>query len=144
MSTPFYTSRMVEFSDTDMAGIAHFSAFFRYMESAEHELLRSMGFSVYTEVDGVPISFPRVAASCEYDSPARCEDMLDVAVTVRHVGNTSITYGFDFSSKGIDVAHGTMTSVCCRVEHGKAPESMPIPEAVAKELHLLAGTPTDE
>jgi hypothetical protein len=37
-----------------------------------------------------------------------------------------------------------MTCVCCRVEHGKPPESIPIPEAVAKELHLLAGTPTGE
>ena len=97
MSTPFYTSRLVEFADTDMAGIIHFAAYFRYMESAEHELLRSMGFSVYSEIDGVPVSFPRVAAACEFDSPSRCEDMLDIAVTVRHVGNTSVTYGFDFS-----------------------------------------------
>jgi acyl-CoA thioester hydrolase len=139
MSTPFYTSRLVEFAHTDMAGIIHFSAYFAYMESAEHELLRSLGFSVYTEVDGIPISFPRVAASCEFDSPARCEDTLDIAVTVRHVGNTSITYGFDFSDNGRDVAHGTMTSVCCKVEHGKPPESMPIPAALAKELRLLAG-----
>lgn len=139
MSTPFYTSRLVEFADTDMAGIIHFAAYFRYMESAEHELLRSMGFSVYSEIDGVPVSFPRVAAACEFDSPSRCEDMLDIAVTVRHVGNTSVTYGFDFSTQGRDVAHGTMTSVCCRVEHGKPPESMAIPEALAKQLKLLAG-----
>ena len=64
MPTSFRTSRLVEFSDTDMAGIMHFSAFFRYMEAAEHELLRNLGFSVYCEIDGVPISFPRVAASC--------------------------------------------------------------------------------
>lgn len=140
MATPFYTSRLVEFGDTDMAGIAHFAAFFRYMESAEHELLRSLGFSVYTEIDGVPISFPRVAATCEFDSPARCEDRLDIAVNVHHVGNTSVTYGFDFSHDGRDVAHGTMTSVCCRVEHGKPPESMPIPEVLAKELRTLAGS----
>lgn len=139
MSTPFYTSRLVEFADTDMAGIIHFSAYFRYMESAEHELLRSLGYSVYTEIDGLPVSFPRVAVACEYDAPSRCEDMLDIAVTVRHVGNTSITYGFDFSTDGKDVAHGTTTCVCCKVPHGKPPESMPIPAALAKELKLLAG-----
>jgi acyl-CoA thioester hydrolase len=139
MATPFYTSRLVEFADTDMAGIIHFSAYFHYMESAEHELLRSLGYSVYTEIDGVPVSFPRVAASCEFDAAAKCEDTLDIAVTVRHVGQTSITYGFDFSDHGLDVAHGTMTSVCCKVPHGKPPESMPIPEALAKELRLLSG-----
>ena len=94
MPTPFHTSRFVEFADTDMAGIMHFSAFFRYMEAAEHELLRSLGFSVYSEIDGDVVSFPRVAASCEFHSPARCEDVLDIDVTVRRVGTKSVTYGF--------------------------------------------------
>ncbi len=137
MPTPFHTSRLVEFSDTDMAGIMHFSAFFRYMEAAEHELLRGLGFSVYTEVDGVPISFPRVAASCEYASPARCEEVLEIAVTVRRVGHKSVTYGFDFSHSGRNVAHGEMTSVCCRVAHAQSPESIPIPNAFANKLREL-------
>ena len=46
MATAFVTSRRVEFSDTDAAGIMHFVAFFRMMEQAEHELLRSVGLSV--------------------------------------------------------------------------------------------------
>ena len=40
------TSRRVEFCDTDMAGIVHFANFFRWMESAEVEFLRSLGLSV--------------------------------------------------------------------------------------------------
>ena len=38
--------RTVEFSETDMAGIVHYSNFFRYMESAEHAFFRALGFSV--------------------------------------------------------------------------------------------------
>ena len=82
MPSPFRTSRLVEFADTDMAGIMHFSSFFRYMEAAEHELLRNLGFSVYTEIDADVVSFPRIAAKCEFHSPARCEDVLDIAVTI--------------------------------------------------------------
>jgi acyl-CoA thioester hydrolase len=140
MSTPFHTSRMVEFSDTDMAGIMHFSAFFRYMEAAEHELLRSLGFSVYSEIDGDVVSFPRVAASCEFHSPARCEDVLDIDVTVHRVGTKSVTYEFQFTQQGRDVATGQMTSVCCRVPHGEPPVSIPIPVAVATKLRELSGT----
>jgi 4-hydroxybenzoyl-CoA thioesterase/acyl-CoA thioester hydrolase len=136
---PFHTTRLVEFSDTDMAGIMHFSAFFRYMEAAEHELLRSLGFSVYSEIDGHPVSFPRVAASCEYHSPAKCEDVLDIDVSVRQVGTKSVTYGFQFSDAGRDVATGEMTSVCCRVDHGERPISMPIPAPLAEKLRSLAG-----
>jgi len=138
VSTPFHTSRLVEFSDTDMAGIMHFSAFFRYMEAAEHELLRSLGFSVYSEIDGMAISFPRVAASCQYHSPTRCEEVLDIDVTVHRVGTKSVTYEFQFSHDGRDVATGEMTSVCCRVEHGQPPVSIAIPDSVADKLRQLA------
>jgi acyl-CoA thioester hydrolase len=50
MPEPYRTTRLVEFHDTDMAGIMHFASFFVYMESAEHELLRSMGLSVHSVV----------------------------------------------------------------------------------------------
>jgi 4-hydroxybenzoyl-CoA thioesterase/acyl-CoA thioester hydrolase len=140
MPSPFHTSRFVEFADTDMAGIMHFSAFFRYMEAAEHELLRSLGFSVYSVIDNDVVSFPRVAASCEFHSPAKCEDVLEIDVTVRRVGNKSVTYGFQFSQHGRDVATGEMTSVCCRVPHGEAPVSIPIPNSIADKLRQLAGT----
>ena len=137
MPQPFRTSRLVEFADTDMAGIMHFSSYFRYMEAAEHELLRDLGFSVYTELDGDVVSFPRVAASCEFHSPARCEDVLDIGVTVERVGTKSVTYGFAFSQHGRDVATGTMTSVCCRVPHGESPVAIAIPETIASKLRAL-------
>jgi 4-hydroxybenzoyl-CoA thioesterase/acyl-CoA thioester hydrolase len=134
----FHTTRLVEFSDTDMAGIMHFSAYFRYMEAAEHELLRSIGLSVYSEIDGAAISFPRVAAACEYKSPVRCENVLDIDVSVKRVGTKSVTYDFRFSHDGREVAAGEMTSVCCRVEHGRPPISIPIPDAFAEKLRRMA------
>jgi 4-hydroxybenzoyl-CoA thioesterase/acyl-CoA thioester hydrolase len=139
MPIPFHTTRLVEFSDTDMAGIMHFSAYFRYMEAAEHELLRSIGLSVYAEVGGAAISFPRVAASCQYKSPVRCENVLDIDVSVRRVGTKSVTYGFAFSHQGRQVADGEMTSVCCRVEHGRPPVSIAIPDQFADKLRRMAG-----
>ena len=47
-ASEFQTRRKIEFSDTDMAGIVHFSRFFIFMETAEHEFLRSLGTSVDT------------------------------------------------------------------------------------------------
>ena len=38
----FTITRRVEFSETDMAGIVHFSNFCRYMEHAEHAFFRSL------------------------------------------------------------------------------------------------------
>ena len=79
----FRSRQRVEFADTDLAGIAHFSNFFRYMERAEHEFLRSLGLSVHT-VDGDDVvSWPRVHADCKYYAPLKFEDELDVDLLVR-------------------------------------------------------------
>lgn len=140
MAKPFTTERFVEFSDTDMAGIAHFSAFFRWMEAAEHELLRSLGLSVFTKIDDEhALSFPRVNATCDYRSPARCEDNLTIDVTVDRLGTKSVTYAFRFALGEQLIAEGKMTSVCCRISAGKPPESVTIPEEIASGLRPLAG-----
>jgi YbgC/YbaW family acyl-CoA thioester hydrolase len=138
MPEPFQTSRLVEFHDTDMAGIMHFASFFIYMESAEHELYRSLGLSLHEEVDGELISFPRVSAACDYSSPARCEEILDIAVSVTRIGAKSISYEFRFTRAGTLLAIGKMTSVCCRVLHGQPPVSRPIPVNIAEGLKAYA------
>jgi acyl-CoA thioester hydrolase len=138
---PFRTSRRVEFADTDMAGIVHFSNFFRYMESAEVDFLRSLGLSVTLTWEGQPVSFPRVAASCDYIRPATFQDVLDVAVTVRRLGTKSITYGFDFFKKDELIARGQVSSVCCRVLPGHQLESIDIPAPLREALARAAGEP---
>ena len=138
MPEPFHTSRLVEFHDTDMAGIMHFASFFLYMESAEHELYRSLGQSLHTEVDGELISYPRVSVACDYSSPARCEEVLDIAISVTRIGVKSISYEFHFTREGTLVATGKMTCVCCRVTPGKPPVSRPIPADVVEKLRAYA------
>lgn len=124
----------MEFFDTDQAGIVHFSRFFLFMESAEHEYLRSIGTGVVSEHNGVKISFPRLAASCEYKSPAHFEDLLDIEVRVLRKGTKSITWGFRFEREGRLLATGKITTVCCRAEPGQPLESIPIPSDIADRL----------
>ena len=121
MPAAFRTTRVVEFADTDMAGIIHFAAFFRYMEAAEHEFLRSRGLSVaWRDAASDPVGFPRVSASCDYRTPARFQDVLDIAVTPARVGRKSVTYEFEFTRQGEPIARGQITAVCCRTtpDHG--------------------------
>ena len=62
----FRTTRRVEFRDTDMAGIMHFSAFFTVLESVEDEFLRSLGLSVVMSDDhaGRRIAAGKIVAVC--------------------------------------------------------------------------------
>jgi acyl-CoA thioester hydrolase len=137
MSEPYRTTRRVEFRDTDAAGIAHFSAFFFYMESVEHEFLRSLGLSVLGEDEIGPISWPRVSASCDYQSAVRFEDVLDISLRVARLGEKSVTYEFDFVCAGRQIATGKTVAVCCRFPPGGSPESVPIPATIAAKLGTL-------
>src|SRR5438045_1729651 len=126
MAELFRTQRRVEFADTDMAGIVHFANFFRYMETAEVEFLRSRGLSVALEWEGERLGFPRVAASCDYVKPARFEDVLDITVRIARLGTKSATYAFEFFKDGEIIARGQVSSVCCRVFEQGVIESIPI------------------
>jgi len=132
MAEPFRTTRIVEFHDTDMAGIMHFAAFYLYMASAEHELFRSLGLSLFSSNDQ-SLTFPRVSASCDFKSPARCEEILDIAVSIVRLGTKSMTLDFDFAHQGREVATGQITSVCCHVTNEPL-RSVPIPAEMAEKL----------
>jgi len=141
MTDPFRTTRRVEFRDTDAAGIIHFSAFFHYMEEVEHEFLRSLGLSVLARDEHGVVSWPRVAASCNFRGAVRFEDVLDIELRLARIGGKSITYAFRFTHQGREVADGEITAVCCRMPLDGPPRSMPIaPEVLAKLGNREQGT----
>jgi acyl-CoA thioester hydrolase len=139
MSEPYRTTRRVEFRDTDAAGIVHFSAFFFYMESVEHEFLRQLGLSVHATDGAAPVSWPRVSASCDFKSAARFEDVLDVSLLIARLGEKSVTYEFDFSCGSRPVATGKTVAVCCRFTNGAGPKSVPIPADIQAKLRPYCG-----
>jgi 4-hydroxybenzoyl-CoA thioesterase/acyl-CoA thioester hydrolase len=134
MATKFVTTRRVEFSDTDAAGIMHFAAFFRMMEQAEHELLRSLGLSVVMHDATGKISWPRVNAKCDFQSAARFEELLEIEVRIARLGKSSVTYSHRFLRGGEQLATGEITAVCCRIREGKLPKSIAVPASMVKKL----------
>src|SRR5262245_25633626 len=132
--TEFHTKRRIEFSDVDQAGFVHFSRFFIFMESAEHEFLRSLGTSVHMRVEGKEIGWPRITAQCEYVSPARFEEVLDIRLKVVRKGRKSMTYEFVFKHGDQVVARGKIVSACCIVEAGKKFHAIPIPDVIASQV----------
>ena len=135
MSAEFRTRRRVEFVDTDMAGIVHFSNFFRYMEFAEMEFLRARGLTVaWREFGGERLSLPRVSASCDYLKPVQFEDVLEISVTLARLGRKSVTYAFEFTCRGAVVARGQVSAACCRKTPDGRLESVEIPDEVRAKL----------
>jgi acyl-CoA thioester hydrolase len=91
--------RRVLFSETDLAGIAHFSNFFRWMEETEHAFYRSLGLSVHPRQYGVTdtsTGWPRLKAAAEYRLPLQFEEEFEVELQVAEIRSKAIRYDFTF------------------------------------------------
>jgi len=131
MSTgEFVLRRRVQFYETDVAGIVHFSWFFRYMEEAEHALWREAGLSIHPP--GSEVGWPRVAASFDFKRALRFEDECDVHLRIVEITRKTIRYECIVRKAGEQIASGTMTIACVR----KAPtmRAIDIPEEIVTRL----------
>ncbi len=139
MAYEFKLRRRVEFSETDMVGIVHYSNFFRYMEAAEHAFFRSLGFSVVTRQVDPPVGWPRVHAECDYQQPLRFEDEFEVHLLVSRKKSKSLSYQFRFvklnASAPVEVARGSLTVVCVR-RKGRKMCATKIPKPIAEKIQV--------
>ncbi len=140
MSRPehvFSIRRMVSFAETDMAGVMHFSNYFRLMEEVEHAFWRSINESVVRIEHDQTISWPRVSTHCDFSSPARFEDEIRLELRVARLGQKSITFEVDFYRDLEQLARGRMTAVCCHMQHGRF-DTTEIPGALRAKLEPYA------
>jgi YbgC/YbaW family acyl-CoA thioester hydrolase len=121
--------RRVQFSETDAAGIVHFSCFFRYMEDAEHAMWREAGLSIHAP--DAPIGWPRVATSFEFHRPLRFEQEFDVTIRVTEIGKRTISYACDVTQDGKRIATGALKIACVSKLPDGSMKSVEIPEEIA-------------
>jgi acyl-CoA thioester hydrolase len=128
--------RRVQFSETDVAGIVHFSNFFRYFEDAEHELWRQAGLSIHPEKSA--IGWPRVAAACEFFRPLKFEQEFEIALRIAEITKRTIRYDGTITRGGERIASGTWKIACVdRLPDGSM-KSAEIPADVADRLKPFA------
>ncbi len=145
MASYFKAWRRVEFSETDMAGIVHFSNFFRYMETVEHAFYRSLGFSVILSGFQRPIGLPRVHASFDYKRPLRFEDSFLIELTVLEKKEKSLAYRIKISrcdpeERPVEeCAMGRLVVVCVERQQDGGLISVPIPEEIANAIEVFQG-----
>jgi acyl-CoA thioester hydrolase len=142
MAFEFKVTRQIGFAETDMAGIVHFSNFFKYMEDCEHAFYRSLGASVIMNNLNPPLGFPRVHAECDYKKPIRFEDTLEVHLFVRERRSKVLSYLFKFrrvtGGAVEEIARGVLTVVCVAHFSDGTMSSAAIPESLAERIEPAA------
>lgn len=140
MSCEYKLVRRVEFSETDLAGIVHYSNFFRYMEAAEHAFFRSLGFSIVTHQVEPPVGWPRVRAECDFKQPLRFEDEVEIHLLVEEKKPKSLTYQFRLkkltAAAPVEVARGRITVVCVTRDARGKMSAASIPKAIADKIQV--------
>jgi YbgC/YbaW family acyl-CoA thioester hydrolase len=135
----FRYRRRVQFAETDLAGIVHFSMMFRYMEEAEHALWRAAGLTVADPAS--ELGWPRLSAACEFRNRLHFEEEFDVEVRIAAIKRRTIDYEFTIVRGDTLLAVGTMTSICVRKSPGMM-KAIEIPLDVATKLqNAVRGTP---
>lgn len=130
----YETRRRIEFADTDMAGISHFTNFFRLMEEAEHEFLRSLGLDVVLIDQRGKLGFPKLLAHCEFKQPALYGDELHILVTAEIRDGKTIKYAFEMLRDDRAIATGQIHVACCRFPSDSLPFPVPLPDRVLRSF----------
>lgn len=149
----FVRRHRVEFAETDMAGLMHFSNFFRLMEATEHAWFREHGLSIHEAdskyMQGGELGWPRVHASADYKSPLRFEDEVDIELRVSEVRPKTIRYAFTFrlvpthadkaeGLPGAVAATGEVVAACVTLDRATGKLSaIEIPPVILDKLGVL-------
>jgi acyl-CoA thioester hydrolase len=128
--------RRVQFYETDMAGIVHFSCYFRYLEEAEHAMWREAGLSI---ADGSGIGWPRIAASFEYLRPLKFDDEFEVHLRIVGKDARTIRYEGVITIGETRIATGTLVVKCVTSRPGEPMRGANIPPEIDALFQVAPG-----
>jgi len=93
--TPFVTTEHVRWEDIDLAGIARYGSYTRYLDVAETDLYRSLGKPLSVLHAEYKVWLPRKVMHIDYFSPARLDDEITIVAYFSNIGRTSVTLNVD-------------------------------------------------
>lgn len=93
------TEYRVPYADTDQMGVVYYGNYLSLFERARNELMRACGYT-YRECEAEGFMLPVVHAEVDYRSPARYDDLLEVAAWVQLQKGVRIEIACEVRRKG--------------------------------------------
>ena len=134
MLSSYRYSRLVQFADTDLAGVVHFTWIAKYMEEAEHALWRAAGLTI-APADS-PLRYPRVSITIDFKAPLYFEETVEDHVTVTAMSRRAIRYAHTLTRGDTIIATGTMTAVCVK-QDVSGMQATDLPDDVRAKLAVM-------
>ena len=84
----------VRWSDVDIMGIVYYGKYLRFMEAAEDEFFRALGFPYDVISNELGVWIARVRLECDYRAPAKLDDEIVCRAELQKIGGSSMTFAF--------------------------------------------------
>ena len=116
--TPFVTTEHIRWEDIDLAGIARYGSYTRFLDIAETDLYRSLGTPLSVLHSKYKVWLPRKVMHFDYFAPARLDDEVTIAAYFSNVGRTSVTFNVDLlrADRVTLIAAAHLVLVCVDLE----------------------------
>lgn len=105
----------VYFEDTDFSGLVYHASYVRWCERGRSDFLRLIGNDHRALIDGAtgsePAAFVVRRMQLEYLKPARIDDVLEVATTVKELGAATLVLDQRIARDGVGLFEATVTVV---------------------------------
>jgi YbgC/YbaW family acyl-CoA thioester hydrolase len=136
--TPFVTTDYVRWEDIDLAGIARYSAYTRFLDIAETDLYRSLGTPLSRLHAQYKVWLPRKVMHIEYYAPARLDDPVVMAAYFSNIGRTSVTLNVDLfrDDRKTMIAAAHLVLVCVDIALAKV--ALPAEFRTLVERHVIS------
>ncbi len=135
----FETRLRVQWGDIDIAGIMYFAAYQRFVERAEMDMFRELGFPYDQIFDQFDIWLPRVHVEATYFKPARMDDWLTMRTHLQKIGASSVRWQTDvYNERTRETGASFVVTIACidRLQF----QSRHMPPAIRHALATAATT----
>jgi YbgC/YbaW family acyl-CoA thioester hydrolase len=139
---PLTLEQRVAFSQTDAAGLIHFSTYFIFMEAAEATLFRDLGLKLLQSGGEETRGFPRVDCQCRFRRPVHFDEVVRTELTIDSLDAGRIHYRFTFFNEaGERCATGSMSTASARRTATGELAAAPLPGDVRSQLEAWKNQP---
>ena len=124
MQPPFAFTIRVYCEDTDAAGVVYYGNYYKFLERARTEWLRSLGFEQDELARRDGVIFVVRSATLDFLKPARFNDLIEASVVLAACGGASITFAQTLRRGGETLCEARVR-VACLDAATAAPRALP-------------------
>ena len=132
----FESTLRVDYIDTDAMGVAHHASYFRWLERARVEMLRSIGLS-YAQMESEGYILPLRGAQIRYRKPLRFDDQAQIKLTVGETSRSQVNLHYQIDCGDELVCTAQTDHVLCRRQEDGSFSPVRIPDDWRKQWDRL-------